>query len=69
MQVLTQCGDDLTRDNIMKQAQSLNALALPRLLPGVTINTSATNYSPIRQMRLLRFNGRTWEIFGDMITA
>ena len=67
--VLKQAGNNLSRDNIMKQAESLNAVPIPMLLPGVTISTSPTNNSPIRQMRLLKFNGKVWEIFGDLISG
>ena len=57
VQVLKQCGNDLSRDTVMKQAASLKDLELPMLLPGMKINTSPTNYSPIRQMQLATFNG------------
>jgi branched-chain amino acid transport system substrate-binding protein len=67
VQVLKQCGDDLSRENIMKQAASLNNLALPMLLPGVTINTSATDFFPIQQIRLGRFVGDHWELFGPIL--
>jgi branched-chain amino acid transport system substrate-binding protein len=66
-QVLKQCGDDLTRDNVMKQAASLNDLGLGGLLPGIKINTSATDFAPIEQLRLERFEGDTWHRFGDVI--
>jgi branched-chain amino acid transport system substrate-binding protein len=59
-QVLRQAGDDLTRENIMKQAASLKDFKLPLLLPGSTINTSATDYRVIKYMKLQRFNGKTW---------
>ena len=65
--VLKQCGADLSRANILKQATSIDALKLPMLLPGITINTSPTNYSPIRQMQLQSFNGTSWELFGDIL--
>ncbi len=68
VQVLKQCGDDLSRDNIMKQAANLKNLELPLLLPGIKINTSPTNYSPIRQMQLATFNGESWELFGDVLS-
>jgi branched-chain amino acid transport system substrate-binding protein len=67
VQVLKQCGNDLSRENVMKQAASLKDLELPMLLPGMKINTSPTNYSPIRQLRLAAFNGDSWELFGDLI--
>jgi branched-chain amino acid transport system substrate-binding protein len=66
--VLKQCGDDLSRDGIMRQALSLKNFSTPLLLPGVTINTSPTNYLPIRQFQLQRFNGENWELFGDLLT-
>jgi ABC-type branched-subunit amino acid transport system substrate-binding protein len=67
VQVLKQCGDDLSRANIMKQAASLNNVTLPMLLPGVAINTSATDFFPIQQMRLARFDGDHWELFGPIL--
>ena len=60
VQVLKQCGNDLSRENVMKQAANLKDFELPMLLPGMTINTSPTNFSPIRQMQLARFNGESW---------
>ena len=69
LQVLKQCGNDLSRDNIMKQAASLKDLELPLLLPGMRINTSPTNYSPIRQMQLSTFNGESWELFGELLVG
>jgi len=67
MQVLRQCGNDFSRENVMKQAANLHDLELPVLLPGMRINTSPTNYHPIRQMQLARWNGKTWERFGELI--
>lgn len=58
--VLTQSGDDLTREAVMRQAASLKNLELPMLLPGIKINTSATDYLPIKKMRLARFDGKRW---------
>jgi branched-chain amino acid transport system substrate-binding protein len=69
VQVLKQCGNDLSRDNIMRQAVNLKDLELPLLLPGIKVNTSPTNYSPIRQMRLATFNGESWELFGELLTG
>jgi hypothetical protein len=66
LQVFKQCGDDLTHENIMKQAANLD-IALPMLLPGIRIKTSPTDYYPIQAMRLQKFNGETWELFGDTI--
>ncbi|HXZ01090.1 MAG TPA: ABC transporter substrate-binding protein [Stellaceae bacterium] len=64
-QLLRQCGDDLSRENIMKQAASLD-MTLPLLLPGIRIHTSAHDFSPIKQMRLVRFEGRQWVPFGEV---
>ena len=64
---LRRCGDDLSRDNIMRQATNIKDLELPLLLPGIKVNTSPDNYLPIRQMQLLRFNGVSWDQFGDVI--
>ena len=69
VQVLKQCGNDLSRDNIMRQAANLKDLELPMLLPGIRVNTSPANYSPIRQMRLATFNGESWELFGELLTG
>ena len=66
VQVLKQCGDDLTHENIMAQAANLD-IALPMLLPGIRLKTSQTDYFPIQSMRLQRFKGETWELFGDTI--
>ena len=67
VQVLKQCGDDLTRENIMRQAANIHDLALPMLLPGIAINTSPTDFRALKQMRLVRFDGRTWQTFSDLI--
>jgi len=66
--VLTQCGDTLTRDNLMKQAASLKKLVVPLLLPGITINTSPTDFYPIQAVQLSRFDGETWRLFGDVLS-
>jgi branched-chain amino acid transport system substrate-binding protein len=68
VQVLKQCGDDLTHENVMKQAASLKSFTPDTLLPGVTINTSATDFAPIKQLQMMRFKGEKWELFGDIIT-
>ena len=67
--VLEQCGDDLSRENILRQALAIKDLELPMLLPGVKINTSPDNYFLIRQMQLARFNGEIWEPFGELISG
>ncbi|MBO0709698.1 MAG: ABC transporter substrate-binding protein [Acetobacteraceae bacterium] len=66
-QVLKQCGSDFSRQNIMKQVTNLKDLDLPVLLPGIKINTSPTNYRPIRQLQLMKWTGKTWGRFGDLI--
>jgi ABC-type branched-subunit amino acid transport system substrate-binding protein len=67
IQVLKQCGDDLTRENVMKQAASLKDFRTEMLLPGIKINTSATDFAPISQLQLQRFKGEKWELFGDVV--
>ena len=67
--VLKKCGDDLTRANIMKQAAGIKSLQLEGLLPGVTINTSATDFAPIKKFQLRKFKGERWELFGDVISS
>ena len=67
--VLKQCGDDLTRENIMKQAANIKGLELGALLPGIKINTSATDFAPLEQLQLERFEGNTWRRFGDVISG
>lgn len=67
--VLEQSGDDLSRENIMEQAANIRNLRVPMLLPGITINTSPTDFNPIESMQLQRFNGESWELFGDLIGA
>jgi branched-chain amino acid transport system substrate-binding protein len=69
IQVLKQCGNDLSRDNVMKQAANLKDLELPMALPGIKINTSPDNFSPIRQEQLALFNGESWERFGELLQA
>jgi branched-chain amino acid transport system substrate-binding protein len=66
--VLKNAGDDLTRANIMKQAASLKNVELPMSLPGIKINTSPTDFYPIQSVRLARFKGETWELFGDVLS-
>ena len=67
VQVLKQCGDDLTRENVMKQAASLKDVALPLFLPGIKVNTSPTDYFTFQQLRLAKFDGKEWVLFGDLI--
>jgi branched-chain amino acid transport system substrate-binding protein len=67
--VLRKCGNDLTRENLMFQATHLQSVSLPMLLPGITLNTSATDYRPIKQFVLHRFDGKQWSPFGDVLEA
>jgi branched-chain amino acid transport system substrate-binding protein len=67
--VLKACGDNLTRENIMKQAANLHDVQMPMLLPGITLSTSPTDFAPIKQMQLEKFDGTTWKLFGDVISA
>ncbi len=67
--VLKNCGDDLTRANVMKQAASIKGLKEDGLLPGVKITTSATDFAPIEQLQLQKLEGETWHLFGDIISA
>ena len=64
---LQQCGDDLTHENLMKQAANLKGLQLDGLLPGVTVNTSANDFSPIDQFQMMSFKGERWQRFGEVI--
>ena len=67
VKVLESCGKDFSRENILKQATAINNLAVPGLLPGITLNTSSANYRAIRQLQLSRFDGKTWVRFGQII--
>jgi hypothetical protein len=69
VQVLKQCGDDLTRENVMKQAANLKNFSSDVMLPGIKINTGPDDFFPIEQMQLMKFNGESWELFGDVITG
>ena len=69
VEVLKKCGDDLTRENIMKQAASLKDFRTEVLLPGIMINTSPTDFAPISQLQLMRFKGDKWDLFGEVISG
>jgi ABC-type branched-subunit amino acid transport system substrate-binding protein len=69
VQVLKQCGDNLTRENVMKQAANLKDFRTEVLLPGIMINTSPTDFAPISQLQLQRFKGERWELFGDVVSG
>jgi ABC-type branched-subunit amino acid transport system substrate-binding protein len=69
VQVLRQCGDDLTRENVMKQAANLRDFSSDVMLPGIKINTSPDDFFPIEQMQLMKFDGEAWHLFGDVING
>jgi branched-chain amino acid transport system substrate-binding protein len=69
VQVLKQAGDNLTRENVMKQAASLKDFAPDTLIPGIKINTSATDFAPIEQLKMMQFKNGKWDLFGDIISA
>jgi ABC-type branched-subunit amino acid transport system substrate-binding protein len=68
VQLIKQCGDELTRENVMKQAANLD-MTVDTYLPGIRVKTSATDFYPIEQLQMIKFNGRTWETFGPMIDS
>jgi branched-chain amino acid transport system substrate-binding protein len=67
--VLKASGDNLTRENVMKQAASIHNLTQPMLLPGITVSTSADDFAPVKQMQLEKFDGTTWRLFGEVISG
>jgi len=67
--VIKACGNDLTRENVMKQAASIKNLKLPLLLPGMSLNTSANDYFMVKQAQLSKFTGTQWELFGDILST
>jgi branched-chain amino acid transport system substrate-binding protein len=67
IQILKQCGDDLTHENVMKQAAALRNVSLDLTLPGVVVNTSPTDYRVNKQLQMMKFNGERWELFGPII--
>ena len=67
--VLKASGDNLTRENVMKQAAGIHNLSLPMLLPGITLSTSADDFAPIKQMQLMKFDGTTWQLFGEVMSG
>jgi branched-chain amino acid transport system substrate-binding protein len=69
VQVLKQCGDELTRENLMKQAANLRDFTVPLLLPGIKIDTSPTDFAPIKQVQMARFDGERWQLFGPVLTG
>jgi branched-chain amino acid transport system substrate-binding protein len=69
VQVLKQCGDNLTRENVMKQAANLKNLEIGMLLPGIKVNTGPNDFFPIKQMQMMRFKGESWELFGPVMSG
>ncbi|MCK1757773.1 ABC transporter substrate-binding protein [Bradyrhizobium sp. 137] len=69
VKVLQMCGDDLTRENVMKQAASLKDFEPDTLLPGIKINTAPDDFAPIEQLQMMRFKGKKWELFGDILSS
>ena len=69
LQVLKQCNGDFSRENIMRQAANLQDFEVPTLLPGIKVNTSPTNFHPIRAMQLEKWDGKTWVLFGDVLAG
>jgi branched-chain amino acid transport system substrate-binding protein len=67
VQVLTQCGDELTRENVMKQAANIKDFTLDMLIPGIKMNTGPNDFYPIEQMQLMRFDGEAWQLFGEIL--
>jgi branched-chain amino acid transport system substrate-binding protein len=67
--VLKASGDNLTRENIMRQAANIHDLKLPMLLPGIAVSTSADDFAPIKQMQLQKFDGTTWKLFGEVVSG
>jgi len=65
--VLEQCKGDFSRENVMKQATTIQDLAVPTLLPGITVHTTPTDYRPISAMQLARWDGKSWVLFGQVI--
>jgi hypothetical protein len=69
VQVLRQCRNDLTRENIMAQAANLKNIQAEGMLPGIAINTTPTDFFPIKEMQMMRFNGESWRPFGQAISS
>jgi branched-chain amino acid transport system substrate-binding protein len=66
--VLRQCGDELTRENVLRQATHMSDVVTPMLLPGIKLNTGATDYFPLEQLQLMRFDGERWVRFGELMS-
>ena len=68
-QVLKQCGDELTRENVMKQAGNIRDFTVPMLLPGIKVNTTPTDWAPVKQVQMAKFDGKAWQLFGPLLTG
>jgi len=68
VRVLNQCGDDLSREGVMRQAINLKDVKLDLLLPGLSINTSRTDYRVVKEFRMMRFTGARWQPFGPIVS-
>ncbi|WP_332053481.1 hypothetical protein [Reyranella sp.] len=66
---LFKCGDDLVRENVMKQAAGFHGLQLPLVLPAITVNTGTADYYPLQAVQLSRFKGESWDLFGEVMHA
>jgi branched-chain amino acid transport system substrate-binding protein len=69
VETLKKCGDNLTRENVMRQAANFQKVRIPLCLPGITVSTSPTDFYPIQAVQLARFKGETWELFGEVMHA
>ena len=69
VQILKQCGNDLSRANVIRQAASLNKVPFKLMLPGIVANTTATDFYPIQQLQMMRLKGEQWELFGPVISS
>ena len=69
VQILSQCGNDLSRTNVMKQAASLNKVPFKLMIPGVVAHTTLTDFYPIQQMQMMQLKGEQWELFGPIISS
>jgi branched-chain amino acid transport system substrate-binding protein len=68
-QVLKQCGDELTRENVMKEAANIHNFTVPMLLPGIKVNTSPSDFAPVKQVQMAKFDGKGWQLFGPLLTG
>jgi branched-chain amino acid transport system substrate-binding protein len=68
-QVLKQCGDELTRENVMKEAANIHDFTVPMLLPGIKVNTTPSDFAPVKQVQMAKFDGKGWQLFGPLLTG